>query len=257
MPVEIDRDDLQRLLAEQHAQLVEVLPEQEYREEHLPGALHLPLDGLTRENASRLDRDRPVIVYCYDFACDQSPRAAARLESLGFKRVYDYVNGKADWAAAGLPLEGERAAVPRVGDIAHGEVPTCRLGDSVADVRRTLATSGWDTCFVVDEAGVVLGRIYVSKLGEDGETTVESVMDPGPVTYRPDTTVFEMLDLMRRADLETAAVTTADGRLVGLALRRDIEEIVEAVRREHERHARAHADAHQEHRSAVGGGVGA
>jgi rhodanese-related sulfurtransferase len=38
-----------------------------------------------------------------------SPRAACRLELLGFTQVYDYVAGKADWLAHGLPTEGEQA----------------------------------------------------------------------------------------------------------------------------------------------------
>lgn len=66
MPVMIDRVDLQRLVAESAAQLVEVLPRDEYDEEHLPGAIHLPLRELDAAAASVLDRDRPVIVYCWD-----------------------------------------------------------------------------------------------------------------------------------------------------------------------------------------------
>jgi rhodanese-related sulfurtransferase len=66
MPREIFRQEVQRLVAEAEAQLVEVLPEREYEEEHLPGAIHLPLTELTRATAARLRRDRPVIVYCYD-----------------------------------------------------------------------------------------------------------------------------------------------------------------------------------------------
>jgi len=65
MPSPIDRDHVQRLVA-QGAQLVEVLPDDEYRDEHLPGAIHLPLKSLTAETAGRLDRTRPVIVYCWD-----------------------------------------------------------------------------------------------------------------------------------------------------------------------------------------------
>jgi rhodanese-related sulfurtransferase len=65
VPGPIDRDHLQRLVAE-GAQLVEVLPDEEYRDEHLPGAIHLPLKSLTAETAGRLDRERPVIVYCWD-----------------------------------------------------------------------------------------------------------------------------------------------------------------------------------------------
>jgi rhodanese-related sulfurtransferase len=60
------RGDVQRLVAA-GAQLVEVLPRDEYDEEHLPGALHLPLKSLTRDVAERIvDRGRPVIVYCWD-----------------------------------------------------------------------------------------------------------------------------------------------------------------------------------------------
>jgi rhodanese-related sulfurtransferase len=65
MPTPIDRYDLQRIVAE-GAQLVEVLPDDEYREEHLPGAIHLPLKSLTVETAHRLDPERAVIVYCWD-----------------------------------------------------------------------------------------------------------------------------------------------------------------------------------------------
>ncbi len=48
-----------------------------------------------------------------------SPRAAWRLESLGFHDVYDYVDGKLDWMAAGLPTEGTNAEHPRAGDLAR------------------------------------------------------------------------------------------------------------------------------------------
>jgi rhodanese-related sulfurtransferase len=62
----IDRDEVARLLREERAQLVEVLPSQEYEEEHLPGAVNIPLKELTAETTTRLDRTRPVIVYCWD-----------------------------------------------------------------------------------------------------------------------------------------------------------------------------------------------
>jgi len=65
MPTSIARDDVQRLLAE-GAQLVEVLPEREYGEEHIPGAINMPLKKLDRESTAKLDRARPVIVYCSD-----------------------------------------------------------------------------------------------------------------------------------------------------------------------------------------------
>jgi rhodanese-related sulfurtransferase len=65
VPKGIDRNEVQRLLSE-GAQLVEVLPREEYEEEHLPGAIHLPLRRIETEARDRLDPDRAVIVYCYD-----------------------------------------------------------------------------------------------------------------------------------------------------------------------------------------------
>jgi rhodanese-related sulfurtransferase len=59
------REDVRRLVRE-GAQLVEVLPAAEYEDEHLPGAINLPLKELGQLAADRLDRSRPVIVYCHD-----------------------------------------------------------------------------------------------------------------------------------------------------------------------------------------------
>ena len=65
MPTGIERDELQELTA-QGAQLVEVLPSDEYDWAHLPGAVNLPLKELDAR-ADQLDRSRPVIVYCHDW----------------------------------------------------------------------------------------------------------------------------------------------------------------------------------------------
>jgi rhodanese-related sulfurtransferase len=66
MPTPIGRAELPGQV-QAGAQLVEVLPKDEYDEEHLPGAIHLPLKALTAEKAeATLDRSRPIIVYCWD-----------------------------------------------------------------------------------------------------------------------------------------------------------------------------------------------
>lgn len=66
MPTPIDREEVQHLLADEQAQLIEVLPEAEFEDEHLPGAINIPLKRLDREHTTQFDRGRPVIVYCYD-----------------------------------------------------------------------------------------------------------------------------------------------------------------------------------------------
>jgi rhodanese-related sulfurtransferase len=61
----VDLDALRRLLAE-GAQLVDVLPSEEYEELHLPGAINIPLKQLTTESTEQLDPARDVVVYCWD-----------------------------------------------------------------------------------------------------------------------------------------------------------------------------------------------
>ena len=65
MATRIDLAQVQKLL-DGGGQLVEVLPAAEYVDEHLPGAINLPLKQLDATTAARLDRSRPVIVYCWD-----------------------------------------------------------------------------------------------------------------------------------------------------------------------------------------------
>jgi rhodanese-related sulfurtransferase len=65
MPHSIDLADVKRLL-DQGAQLVEVLPPAEYAEEHLPGAINIPLKRLDADSVAQLDRRSPVVVYCHD-----------------------------------------------------------------------------------------------------------------------------------------------------------------------------------------------
>jgi rhodanese-related sulfurtransferase len=66
MPTPIDREQVQALIGE-GAQLVEVLPRAEYEDEHLPGAISIPLKELDGERVRQLDRSRPIIAYCYDY----------------------------------------------------------------------------------------------------------------------------------------------------------------------------------------------
>jgi rhodanese-related sulfurtransferase len=66
MPTAISRDEVCELLKE-GAQLVEVLPRDEYDEQHLPGVINIPLKELDRETTARLRRDEPVIIYCHDY----------------------------------------------------------------------------------------------------------------------------------------------------------------------------------------------
>ena len=152
-----------------------------------------------------------------------SPRAAARLESMGFTQVYDYVAGKADWGSAGLPIEGRNGSETRAGAHVRREVPTCRLDDRLQDVCDKLDEGGWDTCFVVDERRVVLGRIGRRAIRGRANVSAEEAMTAGPSTIRPSARLENVVERMRRQNLTNLPVTTSDGRLVGLLVHEDAE----------------------------------
>ena len=151
---------------------------------------------------------------------------------MGFTRVYDYVAGKLDWLAAGLPTEGTNAMRPRAADLARKDVPTGRLDEHLEDVRARVGAAGWDACVVVNEAGVVLGLLRAAQLQGDPAARLEAVMRPGPSTFRPFVSIEEMARFMIEHALESSPITTSDGRLVGL-LRRD--DAVRAAHRGQER----------------------
>ena len=151
-----------------------------------------------------------------------SPRAALRLETLGFQDVYDYVPGKVDWLAHGLPREGASAGRATAGDVVRHDVPRCGIDDSIPTVAQRIAASDYGFAVVLGPNDVLLGRVRKSAL-EEGTGTAASVMEPGPSTIRPHTTVEDVTKQMRDRDLRTMLVTTPEGYWLGAIRREDIE----------------------------------
>jgi CBS domain-containing protein len=144
-----------------------------------------------------------------------SPRAASRLEALGFPRVYDYAAGKADWGSYGRPIEGHADSSTRVASVAATDVPTCTLEESVSDVAFRLPDR-WDICVVTDEDGVVLGLLGRSALRSGEQTTVEKAMTPGPSTIRPSARLDAIRERMHDQKLTRIIVSRSDGVLLGV-----------------------------------------
>jgi CBS domain-containing protein len=158
-----------------------------------------------------------------------SPRAAWRLEAMGFGEVYDYAPGKLDWLQAGLPSEGTMAGEPRVGPIARPDVPTCSLDERVGEVRERVREAGWDACVVVNEERVVLGLLRRKELEGDAEASIEDAMRPGPSTFRANVPIDEMAHFMSDHDLESAPITSPQGELLGYLFRTDAERAAHGV----------------------------
>jgi CBS domain-containing protein len=137
--------------------------------------------------------------------------------------VYRYVGGKIDWLAAGQPTEGEAAQEPRIGSLALRDVPTCHPGQQVGEIHA-------DLCVVVSDTGVILGDLRGKALEGDPSARVDDVMNPAPSTYRPYVSVHTMAHHMAKTDSGRVLVSTADGRLVGVLRREDVERALQAER---------------------------
>jgi rhodanese-related sulfurtransferase len=216
----VDLAGVQKLL-QRGAQLVEVLPREEYEELHLPDAIHLPLKELDAQHAARLDRERPVVVYCWDALCDMSPRAATRLEELGFD-VYDYALSKVDWLAHGLPVEGTAADRPTALSFARHDIATCSLDDRVAEIEQRIDSSPYGFALVLADR-VVLGRVRRSRLEDaPSDASAQELMEPGPSTTRPHTDPDELAKRLQRREANTVILTTPEGELAGVVSRADL-----------------------------------
>jgi rhodanese-related sulfurtransferase len=211
-----------RALLDEDAQLVEVLPAEEYEEEHLPGAINIPLKELDAESTAQLDKSVSTIVYCWDYLCDMSPRAAARLDSLGFERVYDYAPSKVDYLARGLPREGEKADERRPIDVVRDDVVRCSLQDAGDQVRERIDASPHGFGLVVSEDQVVLGRVRRSALEDAEGKTAAEVMEPGPKTFRPDKPTEAVREHLEKGGFKAAILTTPDGVLLGIVRAADL-----------------------------------
>jgi CBS domain-containing protein len=152
-----------------------------------------------------------------------SPRAACRLDTLGFEHVHDYVPGKADWLAHNLPVE-RRDELITAGQLARTDVVTCRPTDTIGDVAERIADSAYGFALVSSRSGVLLGRLRASALNIPPDTPAEQVMENGPSTVRPDTPADELARRLRARELTTAIITTPEGELIGIARRADLEQ---------------------------------
>jgi len=150
---------------------------------------------------------------------------------MGFERAYDYAAGKSDWTASGLPTQGDYASVPRPGQIADPETPTCSPQDAVSEVARRQDVVRFGACVVVSDDGIVVGRLRKDDLSTDTDARAEGVMEPGPTSVRYDEPLPDLVARMQARDIAEILVTTPEGELVGTMRRSDAEGML------HELHA--------------------
>jgi CBS domain-containing protein len=159
-----------------------------------------------------------------------APRAAARLVSLGFRKVFEYKAGKEDWLAAGLPAEGRTAGEPTIAAVTRRDVPRFGLHELAGDILESLTANGWEWGAIVNSSGILLGRVRASEI-KDPAATAADMLEEGPGTYRPNVPLDELLGRMLDKRFDLAFVTDPDGRLQGLVSRRDIAHALQARRK--------------------------
>ncbi|MBW3582930.1 MAG: rhodanese-like domain-containing protein [Euryarchaeota archaeon] len=105
MVKEIDAKTTKKMVEEDDdVVLIDVLGEESYEKRHLPEAINIPVNDERFEEKVKEavpSKETPVIVYCADPPCEASPKAAKKLEEMGYKNVHDFDAGLLGWRRAG------------------------------------------------------------------------------------------------------------------------------------------------------------
>jgi CBS domain-containing protein len=150
-----------------------------------------------------------------------SPRAACRLATLGYD-AYDYPAGKVDWMAHGLPIEGTHAGRTTALTLIRDDVATCTLDEPPDEIARRIDATPYGFAIALSPSRTVLGRVDRSHLA-DGARSVEPLLEPGPSTIRPHTSIEDLAARLARGKAETLIVTDPEGMLLGVVRRGDVQ----------------------------------
>ncbi len=136
--------------------------------------------------------------------------------------MFRYTPGKADWLAAGLPIEGKKAQRRTIRDAVR-TIPTCGPDELVATVKQRVNEQS--VCAVVDRKNIVLGLLDQAAWKSDADAVAKDVMTLAPLTFRPDRPIQDAKDYLKKHQIEKTLVTNSDGQIIGLALRSDVDEL--------------------------------
>ncbi|MBT8303641.1 MAG: rhodanese-like domain-containing protein [Bacteroidia bacterium] len=100
----VSPEEMKSLIEMDEVQLVDVRTEAEYRLEHIAKSQNIDVRSPNfDEEIQKLDKDRPVIVYCRSGI--RSAKCVAKLKDAGFVKIYDLNGGIAKWKYKGLEVE--------------------------------------------------------------------------------------------------------------------------------------------------------
>lgn len=98
----IDRETLKKMNEVDHEDfvLINVLPREKFKERHIRTSINIPVDSddfVDQVESVAGGKERKIVVYCANFDCDASPKAARELDNAGFDQIFDYEGGTEDW----------------------------------------------------------------------------------------------------------------------------------------------------------------
>jgi CBS domain-containing protein len=132
---------------------------------------------------------------------------------MGFGEVYDFVGGKLEWLAHALPVEGVGPHHAVAGDVVDRDVVTCGPRAIAREIRATLEEREASRCVIVNDAGVVVGRVRRENV--DGASDLAEALEPGPATVQLTEPLGPLTDRMEAANVDRILVTTPRGVLLG------------------------------------------
>jgi hypothetical protein len=141
--------------------------------------------------------------------------------------VFAYVGGKQDWLSFNLPHEGEALLAS---DALSEPAATCRLDESIDDVRERVRGAGRRPVVVLNEHDIVIARLGKRALDSPADALAGDVLIEGPTTVRPSEDLEELLHRMKHARVAEVLVTSPEGRLFGTIQRAPAEELLSNAR---------------------------
>ena len=85
--------------------IINVLSEEYYNDCHIKGSIHIPFEEV-EDKLSTLNKNNHYVIYCADYPCMSSYHIADVMIKKGFKNVWEYAGGMAEWYQKGYPIEG-------------------------------------------------------------------------------------------------------------------------------------------------------
>ena len=141
--------------------------------------------------------------------------------------MFDLVGGKSEWREVGLPMQGTGPFRYVAGQVLTPATATCLPDALSGDIRAKLRSD--PVCVVVNEQGIVVGRVRPKDLPAEDDARVAHFMRLGPATVQRREELGGLVQRMRDAGVTTIIVTTPKGELVGIVDRSDAERLLAGV----------------------------